>query len=125
MVSSERGPALRIARGDVVRVGLDPAEGSEQRGERPAVVLSPDLVNLHAPIIVVAPLTTRKTDNVYPFEALVEPPEGGLTARSKAMLLHIRGIDRGRVVGRLGSVTAETMARLGQALSVAAGLSDM
>jgi mRNA interferase MazF len=59
-----------------VRVPLSPVVGSEQAGERSALVLSPDVINEHSPIILVAPLTTKKTERVYPFEAVIEPPEG-------------------------------------------------
>ena len=40
-------PSLK--RGDIVRVRLDPVEGSEQAGERPALVISPDVINEPAP----------------------------------------------------------------------------
>jgi mRNA interferase MazF len=109
-------------RGEVLRIRFDPTEGSEQAGERPALVLSPDLINERAPIILVAPLTTRKTERVYAFEALLEPPEGGLPQRSKVMLLHVRGIDKARITGSYGILSAEAMERVEEALRIATGL---
>jgi mRNA interferase MazF len=106
----------------VVRVRLDPVEGSEQAGDRPAVVISPDIVNQSSPVVIVAALTSRKTDRVYPFEALVEPPDGGLQVRSKVLLLHLRSIDRRRIVGGYGELSPETMGRVEDALKVAVGL---
>lgn len=111
-----------LKRGDVVRVRFDPIAGSEQGGERPALVLSPDFVNERAPIILVAPFTSRKTERVYPFEAIVEPPEGGLTQRSKVMLLHLRGIDKSRITGTYGSLSEETMKQVEEALKIVTGL---
>src|SRR5438132_13402 len=61
-------PSLK--RGDIVRVRLDPVEGSEQAGERPALVISPDVINEHSPVILIAALTSQKTERVYPFEFL-------------------------------------------------------
>lgn len=122
MHSYDNGPLPTAKRGDVVRVRFDPTEGSEQAGERPAVVLSPGFINARSPVILVAPLTGRKTERLYPFEALVEPPEGGLTLRSKVLLLHTRGVDRSRVVGHMGSVDDATMSRIEAALRIAAGL---
>ena len=61
-------PGSPLRRGDVVRVRLDPVEGSEQSGERPGLVVSPDLINELSPVIIVAPITSRKTEKVYPFE---------------------------------------------------------
>src|SRR5437588_244172 len=110
------------SRGDVVRVRLDPVEGSEQAGERPALVLSPDIINEHCPVILVASLTSQKTARVYPYEVLVEPPEGGLRLRSKVLLMHLRSIDKRRLTGRYGAVTENTMRRVEEALKVATGL---
>lgn len=106
----------------MVRVRLDPAEGSEQAGERPALVLSPDLINEHSPIILVAALTSRKTDRVYPFEVLLEPPEGGLRSHSKVLLMQLRSIDKGRLMGSYGGISPEAMTRVEEALKVATGL---
>jgi mRNA interferase MazF len=83
-------------RGDIVRVRLDPVEGSEQAGERPALVISPDVINEHSPVILIAALTSQKTERVYPFEVLVEPPEGGLRRRSKVLLMQLRAVDKRR-----------------------------
>ncbi len=112
------------SRGDVVRVRLDPVEGSEQAGERPALVLSPDVINEHCPVILVASLTSQKTGRVYPHEVLIDPPEGGLKYRSKVLLMHLRSIDRRRVTGRYGSVTEATLRRVEEALKIATGLTE-
>jgi mRNA interferase MazF len=109
-------------RGDVVRVRLDPVVGSEQAGERPALVLSPDVINQHCPVILVASLTSQKTSRVYPYEVLIEPPEAGLTLPSKVLLMHPRSIDKRRLVGRYGAVTEDTLRRVEEALKVATGL---
>jgi mRNA interferase MazF len=109
-------------RGDVVHVRLDPAEGSEQAGERPALVISPDVINLHCPVILIASLTSQKTAKVYPYEVLIDPPEGGLKHRSKVLLMHLRSVDKRRLTGRYGAVTEETMGRVEEALKVATGL---
>jgi mRNA interferase MazF len=106
-------------------VRLDPVEGSEQAGERPAVVISPDLVNQHSPVILVAAITSRKTDCVYPFEALVEPPEGGLRVRSKVLLMQLRSVDRRRLIGSYGALSAETMLQVEEALRIATGLTRL
>jgi mRNA-degrading endonuclease toxin of MazEF toxin-antitoxin module len=43
-----------------VRVRLDPTIGAEQAGERPALVISPELINQHSPVVLVAAVTSRK-----------------------------------------------------------------
>jgi mRNA interferase MazF len=115
-------PISSPRRGQIVRVRLDPVVGSEQAGERPSLVVSPDSINRTSPVIMVVPLTSRRTERVYPFEALVEPPEGGLPVRSKALLLHMRGADKSRITSTYGQVSAATMARVEEALRIATGL---
>jgi mRNA-degrading endonuclease toxin of MazEF toxin-antitoxin module len=46
------------------------------------------------PVILIASITSKKTGRVYPFEVLVEPPEGGLRERSKIVLMHPRSVDQ-------------------------------
>jgi mRNA interferase MazF len=111
-----------MRRGDVVRVRLDPVQGSEQSGERPALIISPDLINEHSPVILVAAITSRKTEKIYPFEALIEPPDGGVTHRSKVMLMQLRAVDKLRIVGRYGTVGPAALERVDAALRIAVGL---
>jgi mRNA interferase MazF len=109
-------------RGDVVRVRLDPVVGSEQAGERPALVISPDLINDRGPIILIAAITSQKTDRIYPFEVLLEPPEAGLTRRSKVMLMQLRAVDKRRIAGHYGNVSEELMVEVNEAVKIATGL---
>ena len=117
--------ALTPDRGEVVRVRLDPVVGSEQAGERPALVISPDLINERSPVILIAAITSQKTERIYPFEALLDPPDGGLAVRSKVMLMHMRSVDKERLIGRYGKVSEKTMQRVEDALKIAAGLTRL
>ena len=64
----------------------------------------------------------QKTEGVYPFEAFIEPNEGGLPMRSKALLMQTRSLDKSRLTGYYGHLSEETMLQVDQALKVAAGL---
>jgi mRNA interferase MazF len=72
--------------------------------------------------VLIASITSQKTERVYPFEALIEPPEGGLTRRSKVMLMQMRAIDKKRILNRMGSISDATMERVEQALLIATGV---
>lgn len=108
-----------------MRVRLDPVEGSEQGGDRPGLVVSPDLINEHSPVILVAAITSQKTERVYPFEALIEPPLGGLPRRSKVILMQLRALDKRRIAGRYGALNDEAMDRVDGALRIAVGLTRL
>ncbi len=44
-------------RGDIYVVNLEPTQGREQRGKRPAVIVSPDVFNQATKLPVVVPIT--------------------------------------------------------------------
>jgi len=46
-------------RGDVVWTDLNPAAGHEQKGKRPAIIISPSSFNKKFLLAVVAPITSR------------------------------------------------------------------
>jgi mRNA-degrading endonuclease toxin of MazEF toxin-antitoxin module len=48
-----------MKRGEIWLVGLDPAEGHEQKGWRPVLIVSPEAFNLVTNVPVVLPITTR------------------------------------------------------------------
>lgn len=109
-------------RGEVVVVDFDPTIGAEIRKRRPALVIQNDIDNRHSPITIVAAMTTQIAGERYPTEVVLHPPEGGLTRPSAVLLNQIRSVDKKRVVGRLGRLKPETMARVDRALQISLGL---
>jgi len=59
-------------RGDVIWISLDPQAGHEQRGRRPALVVSPRAYNGRVGLALLCPITNRVKG--YPFEVAV--PDG-------------------------------------------------
>ena len=47
-----------MRRGEIWVVGLDPAEGPEQKGRRPVLIISPDAFNQVTKVPVVLPITS-------------------------------------------------------------------
>ena len=56
-------------KGDFVMVTLDPQSGHEQKGRRPALVISNTLFNKHTGLAIVCPITN--TDRDFPFHVKV------------------------------------------------------
>lgn len=101
---------MNISRGEIWLVNLDPTIGAEIRKTRPVVVVSSDAVG-RLPIRLVAPLTEWKdyfAQNVW--HVKLEPDNtNGLTKTSAVDTLQLRGVDTGRFVQKLGSVSEATM----------------
>jgi mRNA interferase MazF len=95
-------------RGEIWTADFDPIRGHEQGGQRPALVVSADTFNAGpAGLVVVLPLTT-KSKGVRSHVA-VDPPEGGLTARSFIKCEDVRSISLARLSRQWGTVTAATL----------------
>jgi mRNA interferase MazF len=97
-------------RDDVWLVSLDPTVGSEIRKTRPAVVVSPDEMNRHLRIVIVAPMTTISRD--YPSRVAVR--FGGKAGQ--VAVDQLRAIDKIRLVKRLGAIPSRTAMELSELL---------
>lgn len=114
---------MRISRGDIVIVALDPTEGSEQRGTRPCLVVQNDVGNRNAPTTIVVPFTTAFDDRLYPFEVLVRSEECALLEDSVAVCSQIRTISiEDRITENLGPVPSPRMVDVDEALEYSLGL---
>ena len=66
-------PAYIPKQGDVIAVDFDPQSGHEQKGRRPAFVVSKNLFNRSTGLAIVCPITNTKRD--FPFHVPI--PKGG------------------------------------------------
>ena len=126
MASSRRrtvAPKAQIVpkRGDIYLVNFDPTVGSEIKKTRPALILQNDIANEHSPITIVAAITSKFDDKLYPTEVLIPQGTGGLSTDSIVLLNQIRSIDKRRLVKKLGAVTPSTMMRVGRAIQISLG----
>jgi mRNA interferase MazF len=106
-------------------VAFDPTLGAEIRKTRPALILQNDIANRSSPITIVAAITSKFDQELYPTEVLVRTPEGGLDADSVVLLNQIRSVDRRRLVRRIGRLTPETMRLVDRALLLSLGLIEL
>jgi mRNA interferase MazF len=109
-------------RGEIYMVNFDPTVGSEIQKTRPALVLQNDVANNHSPITIVAAITSKFDDRLYPTEVLILASNAGLAQDSVVLLNQIRSIDRARLIRRLGVVSDEIMGAVDQSIRVSLGL---
>lgn len=93
------------------------ATGSEQSADRPAVIVSNDLGNRHAPIVELVYLTTRKKASL-PTHVYI----GSAEKPSIALCEQIVTVCKSRLQRHIGSVTAEEMQNIEQALTKSLGI---
>lgn len=95
---------VKIKRFDVCLVNLDPTIGSEIKKTRPAVIISPDSMNLsRLKTAIIAPMTSTIKDN-FPTRILTQFKD----KQGQIALDQLRSIDRSRIVKKLGVIDRET-----------------
>lgn len=91
--------------GDLIAVTFDPQSGHEQRGRRPALVVSKDLFNRETGLCIACPITS--TDRAYPFHIAIPP---GSPVTGFAMVEQVKSIDySARRVRRIGRAPIELL----------------
>jgi mRNA interferase MazF len=111
--------------GDIHWVELPAANGREQRGRRPAVILQDDHYAGTLPVVLVVPLTTARAAMRFAGTTLVRPmAENGLRQVSVALVFQLRAIDRRRIQERIGSVSEEVLHEIFEELGRLTGRSD-
>ena len=113
---------MKVERGTVVLVVLDPTVGHEQRGVRPCIAVSDTAVNADQrfPLIAVVPLTgTPGKGALYPE---LSPGKNGLTKTSYALVDQLRSIDKRRIQSVFARVTKEELASVDEGLELFLGL---
>ena len=74
--------------GDIVYVDLNPTKGHEQRGTRPAIVISNNVFNEHTKMVILCPITSNTKD--FPTHYILEDTKKIVGA---VLCEHIRSMD--------------------------------
>lgn len=115
---------MAIERGDIYMVNLNPAQGREQAGRRPVLVLSVNAIN-RLPLVVTVVIGT-KGENVtrdYPVNVRVPSAESGLPMETVFLRFQFRSLDPSRFDGaRAGKASDMMMKKVETAVRLCLGL---
>lgn len=114
----------KFQRGDIFFTRFDNATGSEQSGNRPAVVLQNDVGNFYSPTLIVATLTSKAAKKyTQPTHCLLV--NDFLSVPSIVQAEQIFTIDKSRALKYLGHLTPEEMRRVDDAVQISLALNPM
>lgn len=115
---------MKLSRGAVVLVELNPTVGHEQHGVRPCVVVSDTEIasDQRFPLVCVVPVTgTAGEGLLYPPLA---PGQSGLAKKSFALIDQLRSLDKRRIRRVFGELARDEIAAIDEGLAVFLGLGD-
>jgi mRNA interferase MazF len=113
-----------MAVGDIHWIEFPAANGHEQTGRRPAIVLQDDEYAGSSPLVLVVPLTGAASVARFPGAVPVKAtPTNGLRQDSVVLVFQIRAADRRRIREKIGAISAEVLAAIHQALDRLTGRS--
>ncbi|HIJ65223.1 MAG TPA: mRNA-degrading endonuclease [Candidatus Hydrogenedentes bacterium] len=92
-------------KGEFIALSFGPQSGHEQKGRRPALVVSNDLFNRHTGMAIVCPISTRRRG--FPFHVAI--PEDSKVSGC-VMVEHVKSVDyRSRKARGIGKANSELL----------------
>ena len=107
-----------IKRGEIYWVDLEPVRGSEIKKVRPALVISNNLINEHASVIIVCPITDS-LGKISPIHIPISKGEANLEKDSIIHCGQLRAIDKERILKFLGRIPENKMNEIEKGLRIA------
>ena len=109
-------------RGEIYYADLGVGEGSEQCGYRPVVIIQNDIGNRYSPTLIVASISSKIDSKPKMSTHCYIDREGGLSYPSVVLLEQIRTVDKKRIGPYIGHLSARSMEKIDNALSVSVDL---
>ena len=113
---------MKIKRGEVVLVNLEPVIGSEQGRIRPVLVIQNDISNEFSPTTIIAPITSKVYKKEYPTNVFIPKQNSKLDKDSTILLNQIRTIDKFRIIKKISNLNNFIMKKVDLAIKVSLGL---
>lgn len=111
---------LKVKRGEIWLADLGQNEGSEQRGERPVLIIQNDVGNEYSPTVIVASLTDA-TKRWMPTHHHLDT-KYGLKKCSVVLLEQIRTIDKSKLFKKVSVLPGAVMADIDHKIKISLGL---
>lgn len=111
----------QFSRGEIYYIDFGDGVGSEQRGYRPAVIISNNIGNRNSTTVIVAAITTLRPNKVKLPTHVYVGTETGLDNPSIILLEQIRTISKERVSDYVGTLSEGQIKALWRALVISMG----
>ncbi len=105
-----------MKQGEIWNVYFDPVKGSEQSGNRPAVIISGNTMNQKSNLVIVCPLTTSL--HYFKEHPILTPnAENGLKNTSEVLVFQVRTLSKERFKKKIGNISKTTISSIHDTLN--------
>ena len=113
---------MKVNRGDILLVNLNPTKGSEQGDIRPTLVIQNNFGNKFSPTTIVLPITSKKYTKEFSTNVEILREESKLKMDSTILANQIRTIDKKRIIRKISHLDEEVMSKVDLALRISLGM---
>jgi mRNA interferase MazF len=106
----------RVLRGDIYWANLNPAQGHQQAGQRPVVVLSHEVFNVRSGTVIAMAITSQPQRAGFPLTHPL-PEMLKLSKRSWVKISQVRTLSTQRLHRKIGRLPPETLGTLVEGLN--------
>lgn len=111
-----------MKRGDIFWCNMEPSVGSEIQKIRPCVIVSNNIANNFSAVVTIVPITSKKTDRIFPDEVLIENIPG--LVAGKTIASQIKTLDKKRVLKKIAVLPTDLVEKLNATLQIHLALLD-
>ena len=97
-------------------INFNPTKGSEQKGIRPAVIISGNVMNDNYDLVIVCPLTS-KIKNLRGNIILNSTSENGLKKKSEILVFHVKSVSKDRLINHRGKILSSDLKQIKENLN--------
>lgn len=93
---------------DIYWADLNPTKGKEQKGKRPAVIISGNTMNKNLGIFIICPISSR-IKNYAGCVKIVKNKTNKLSEDSEIITFQVRTVAKERMIKKIGEITDEQL----------------
>ncbi len=93
-----------MRQGEIWDVNFNPTKGAEQKGIRPAVIISGNIMNKNYDLVIVCPITS-KIKNLRGNIVLTPDTENGLEKKSELLVFHVESVSKEKLLHYRGAIS--------------------
>ena len=107
---------ITVYRGEIYYADLNPVIGNEISKTRPVLIISNDINNKYSNTVTIIPISSAKSNKIYPFEILLKASDIKLKNDSIAKVNQIRTIDKQRLKNKISALDHFLILEIEQAI---------